>query len=230
MTATASNKHRMQLANDELLDVAAFARSLDPTELAAPSLCARWRIDDVLSHLAWTGTVSLREALVTLGRSRFRPGPVMAGNFERAAIAYRRSHDIASIADTLERLGSGAPYGRGTVFGRPGEFLVDHVVHHFDIRRPLGKPRRPPEGRLHAALQAAPAVGGLIGSRKRARGLCLVATDIDWAHGNGPLVRGTAEALLLSLTGRVMALEELTGDGVPTLAARAPSSRGARQP
>lgn len=46
------------------------------------------------------------------------------------------------------------------------------------------------------------------------------ATDLDWSSGSGPLVQGTGEALLLAMTGRTVALEELRGDGVETLRRR----------
>ena len=51
--------------------------------------------------------------------------------------------------------------------------------------------------------------------------LRLEATDIDWAHGSGPTVRGSAEALLLAMTGRTAALRHLDGDGVGALGGRA---------
>lgn len=46
------------------------------------------------------------------------------------------------------------------------------------------------------------------------------AHDIDWAHGSGPTVRGTAEALLVAITGRTAGLGLLSGDGLPTLQSR----------
>lgn len=62
----------------------------------------------------------------------------------------------------------------------------------------------------------------LIRGAWRARGLRLVATDLDWSHGTGPEVRGTGEVLLLLLimAGRQDALAELDGPGRARLAAR----------
>jgi hypothetical protein len=51
-------------------------------------------------------------------------------------------------------------------------------------------------------------------------GLRFEADDVDWTHGNGPIVSGAAEALLLAITGRRAALGLLSGDGVSTLSAR----------
>ena len=50
-------------------------------------------------------------------------------------------------------------------------------------------------------------------------GLRLEATDIGWNLGDGPLVKGPGEALIMSLTGRP-ALSELEGDGLETLTQR----------
>lgn len=52
------------------------------------------------------------------------------------------------------------------------------------------------------------------------RGLRLVATDLEWSHGKGPVVNGPAESLLMAVAGRRSVLSELGGPGQPTLAAR----------
>ena len=46
------------------------------------------------------------------------------------------------------------------------------------------------------------------------------AYDADWAHGEGPVVRGRAEELLMLLTGRTAALSDVEGDGVALLTTR----------
>jgi hypothetical protein len=48
----------------------------------------------------------------------------------------------------------------------------------------------------------------------------LVATDLGWASGRGPEVRGPAESLLMAMAGRRGVVDELSGPGQPTLAAR----------
>jgi hypothetical protein len=47
-----------------------------------------------------------------------------------------------------------------------------------------------------------------------------VATDLDWATGRGPEVRGSGEALLMAMVGRHGVADELTGSGQPILAKR----------
>jgi uncharacterized protein (TIGR03083 family) len=222
LTSSLTGRDQKRLALAELLDLAAFAATLNRAQLATPSLCTEWTVGDVLAHLAWSATAPASDVISTVVTSGFRPGPAMSAKFASAAVAYRTTHGIDTVVETLRQLASAERgYGAPGKLGRPREFLVDYVVHHFDIRRPLGQPRQVPTDRLVAALDAAPTIGGLIGGKHRAKGLRFEATDVDWAHGSGPLIRGTAEALLLTLTGRRAAIGELVGDGVPTVADRA---------
>ncbi|TMS52656.1 maleylpyruvate isomerase N-terminal domain-containing protein [Mycobacterium sp. DBP42] len=59
---------------------------------------------------------------------------------------------------------------------------------------------------------------GWAGLLKRfSNGRILRANDIDWEHDSGPEVTGTGEALLMAMTGRRQAAEELTGAGAEVL-------------
>ncbi|MBX7070737.1 MAG: maleylpyruvate isomerase family mycothiol-dependent enzyme, partial [Microthrixaceae bacterium] len=99
------------------------------------------------------------------------------------------------------------------------EGFLDHFVHEQDIRRPLGLPAPNDASLLRAALDAAVSVRSpVFAPAKRVKGLSLEATDIDWSHGDGPVVRGPAEALVMAAAGRTVAVTELEGDGVARLA------------
>ena len=60
----------------------------------------------------------------------------------------------------------------------------------------------------------------LIGAKNRVAGLGLAATDTDWKNGDGPEVRGPLLSLLMAMTGRSVACDDLTGEGVGTLRRR----------
>ena len=60
----------------------------------------------------------------------------------------------------------------------------------------------------------------LIGTKSRIGGLTLQATDVDWTTGHGPEVSGPILSLLMAMTGRRAALDDLSGDGLATLAER----------
>ena len=62
-------------------------------------------------------------------------------------------------------------------------------------------------------------IGGFV-PKARTAGLSFAASDLDWTAGDGPLVQGTGEALMMALCGRRVALDELTGDGLAEFASR----------
>jgi uncharacterized protein (TIGR03083 family) len=109
---------------------------------------------------------------------------------------------------------------QGITAGFDGKIaLTDGMIHQQDIRRPLGIPRAIDPERLRVALEFAKYAPRLLGAL-HARGVRLVATDMDWSHGRGPEVRGSGEALLMAMAGRSDALKDLTGPGKDKLAQR----------
>jgi len=94
------------------------------------------------------------------------------------------------------------------------------VVHSEDIRRPLGISRAYPPAAVTRSADFFSASNLLIGTKKRIAGLTLKATDVDWTTGRGPEVSGPVLSLLMAMTGRKAALDDLAGDGLATLAAR----------
>jgi uncharacterized protein (TIGR03083 family) len=125
--------------------------------------------------------------------------------------------------ELIEWLESPAKVGRGGRFDILTQ-LCELVIHQQDVRRPLGVDRRIPAERLSVVLDFCVAASGLTWtmafSRRRSKGLRLVAPDIGWWAGDGPEVGGPGEAILMALNGRRDAVKDLTGAGVPVLASR----------
>ena len=44
--------------------------------------------------------------------------------------------------------------------------------------------------------------------------------DAEWSHGTGPEVKGPILSLVMAMTGRTAADDDLAGDGVATLRSR----------
>lgn len=206
-----SRADTMEMAVAERTDLAEYLATLTPEQWEEPSLCAGWRVRDVIAHaisyddLTWPG-VFKRAA-----RAGFALGAINDLGVDEAR--------ARSTGELLDRLRANLrPSGPVTVMGGV-IVLVDALIHHQDVRRPLGQPRDIPPERLRAvldlALKAPP-----IGASKRAAGLRVRATDLDWSRGEGPEVEGPAEALLMTLAGRSTAFAELAGEGTSTLAAR----------
>jgi uncharacterized protein (TIGR03083 family) len=99
-------------------------------------------------------------------------------------------------------------------------WLGEAFVHGEDIRRPLGMSSDYPLPEVARALGFYSRSNAIIGGKKRVAGLTLRATDIDYSVGSGPLVEGPVVSLLLVASGRMSALDELSGPGVDTLGSR----------
>ena len=99
-------------------------------------------------------------------------------------------------------------------------WLGEVIVHSEDIRRPLGIKHSYPTDAVVAVAHFYQGSNMLIGSKRRISGLTLHATDAEWSHGTGPEVAGPILSLVLAMTGRTVALDDLTGDGVATLRTR----------
>jgi uncharacterized protein (TIGR03083 family) len=94
------------------------------------------------------------------------------------------------------------------------------VIHGQDIRRPLGLAHTYQPEALTLVGDFVIRGNLLLGGKRRATGLTLVATDVDWTRGSGPEVRGPLTSIILALTGRKAGLADLSGDGLPMLTGR----------
>jgi uncharacterized protein (TIGR03083 family) len=199
------------LAAQERADLATFLSGLSPGEWDADTLCAGWRVRDVVAHLISYDELSVAGLAARMVRAGLRPDRANA-----IGLAEYRRHSPAELVALLRAhlRPSGLPAAFGGMIA-----LTDGLIHHQDIRRPLGMPRRIPADRLRPALRfalTAPVLHGFW----LTRGLRLVATDLDWTAGHGPEVRGPGEALLLVIAGRRGVVGELSGPGRDRLAGR----------
>jgi uncharacterized protein (TIGR03083 family) len=206
--------HRLRL--QELASISECLHDLDDDQWDVPSLCDGWRVRDVVSHMCVGYTTPMPTLLAKVAKRGFSV-PKASYQESIAFASARTPEEILAVLDDIHT--NDVRRGIAKVI-KPTEGLVDHLIHHQDIRRPLGKPRAMPKDRLVAALDVIPGLGGFVASKKRVAGLRLVATDVGWTHGDGPEVRGTGEAILLAASGRSATLDELAGDGVGTLRAR----------
>ncbi|MGH3578113.1 MAG: maleylpyruvate isomerase family mycothiol-dependent enzyme [Mycobacterium sp.] len=201
----------MQMACEEREDFADLLAGLSPEQWEQPSLCERWRVRDVVAHVLSYDELSRWQLVRRFVKGGLLPGRVNAIGVTEYA---RRS------PEQLSELMRACIPPRGLTSGFGGMIaLVDGMIHQQDIRRPLGIGRVIPPKRQETVLNYAlrsPAVRGA----RRARGVRLVATDLDWVHGSGPEVTGPGEALLMAMAARPDALNQLTGPGKALLAQR----------
>lgn len=207
-----------RLVKDELGDFSTFLHSLSDEQWDSPSLCEGWRVRDVVGHICTGYTMKLTTFPVMLVKYR--------GNIPRGShlmsIEYGSSHtpaEILSVLDTYAAEADTVNHGLTRVIP-VRERMTDHLIHHQDIRRPLGLPREIPGERVVAALDALPRIGGFLQSKKKVTGLRFAATDLDWSWGQGAEVRGPGESLVMAMSGRPAGLDGLEGEGVAELTRR----------
>lgn len=197
------------VVHEERRALIADLEGLGSQQWATPSLCPGWDVHDVVAHVADTAHTT---------KPGFLRGMVAAGfDFDKdnANGIARRRHDDPS--QTLAELR--AAVSRTT--GPPAPLatrLVEMFVHGEDIRRPLGLSRAYPLEHVVAALASQVGTSTRMGGGKElVDGLRLVATDVEFSHGEGAEVRGSAIALLLAVSGRPVREDEMTGPGAARL-------------
>ena len=197
-------------------ELGATLDELDDAALDHPSLCAGWRVRDVYAHMLLGYTTPLPSMIVMLARYGFN---VPKGSAKGSA-RYASEHSSAQLRSAWhDMVDHRVQKGISKVIPAK-EGFVDHLIHHQDVLRPLGRTRTIADERLVAALDVMPSVGGFVKSKQRMAGLRWTATDVDWHTGTGPEVNGPAESLILLASGRPAPLGEVTGDGVATLRER----------
>ena len=192
----------LTLAHAEREDLAAFLESLSPQQWQAPTLCGRWNVRQVAAHAISFDELGAGEMV-----RRFMRGRLNTDRINELGVAEQADRSPEQLVALLRRYAT--PHGLTAGFGGRVA-LTDNMIHQQDIRRVLDAPRTIPPERLRVALdftRYSPTIRGAW----TVRGLRLVATDLEWSHGDGPVMAGEGEALLMAMAGRQDALEDLSG-------------------
>jgi uncharacterized protein (TIGR03083 family) len=187
---------------------------LDDGQWGQPSLCDGWTVHDVVAHLVDTARTTRIGFVTGLARARF--------DFDRQNARGVERERGDTPKETLERLRRAAPR-KSTPPAPLDSRLVEEVVHGEDIRRPLGLTRAYPAEAVARSLDyqtRTPASFG--GAKELMTRVRISATDSDLTIGTGPEVNGPALSLLLAVSGRHAALDDLSGPGVGALGATQP--------
>jgi uncharacterized protein (TIGR03083 family) len=177
-----------------------------------PSLCAGWTVRDVVAHMVATAQMTPPRFFAKFSGSGFRFPEMSRREIDRLTAA----NSDAELIDLLRaRTGT-----RNAPPGPAVSWLGEAIVHGEDVFRALGGYREHPVEHVVAVADFYRGSNLLIGAQRRVEGLALRATDTDWRHGDGPEVSGPIIALVMAMTGRKAALDDLDGDGVAVLRGR----------
>jgi uncharacterized protein (TIGR03083 family) len=198
--------------HDERSAMADTWTGLSADQWSTSSWCEGWSVQDAAGHILAAAEQTPFNFYKEMAAAGFR--------FNVFADRAAKRLGMLSPQELVERLRA-----RTTTTNHPPApvmaMLGEIVVHGEDIRRPLGLQHHYPEGALVAVADNYKKTNLLIGSKRRIVGLRLQASDCDWTHGEGPEVSGSLVSLILAMAGRKGVLNDLVGDGLPILEARA---------
>jgi uncharacterized protein (TIGR03083 family) len=169
-----------------------------------PSLCERWRVREVIAHLTMAARYSEAEFMAELKRYGFdftRLSNEVAGRDARLPAGEL----VAGLRS--EVMQHWTPPGGGY------HGALNHVViHGLDVTVPLGMPRRCPDETIRVVLDDLTGGGGYARFGMEIEGRELQASDLDWSHGSGAVLRGEAADLALAICGRAVPDGRLKGE------------------
>jgi uncharacterized protein (TIGR03083 family) len=192
--------------------LAADLEGISDDQWSSRTPCSEWTVSDVVAHMSATANLTPATFFPKLMASGFNLGRMQAKN-----VAVERD---SAPADTL----AGFRAVETSMKHPPGPaatWLGETIIHAEDIRRALGITHEYPIDAVREVADTYKGSNLVIGAKRRIAGVTLRATDTDWSHGSGPELAGPMLPILLAMTGRKSALDDLTGDGVATLRTRA---------
>ncbi|MEV6641980.1 maleylpyruvate isomerase family mycothiol-dependent enzyme [Amycolatopsis sp. NPDC051371] len=188
----------------ERRELAAVLGDLTPAGWGSATLCAGWRVPEVVAHM----TMPFRFSTGRFVREMVKSG----GRFHRMADRLARQEAASLSRETLvASLRDNADHPWQPPGGGPEGALSHDVIHGLDITTALGLDRRVPRERLEVVL------GGVKPKQVKyfgtdLTGVCLRADDLDWSYGTGTVLTGLAQDLLLVLCNRRLPAGRLRGE------------------
>ncbi|MFC9883847.1 maleylpyruvate isomerase family mycothiol-dependent enzyme [Streptomyces libani] len=188
----------------ERRELAALLDGLTAGQWDAPTLCAGWRVRDVVAHMS----MGFRYSLPKMAAELLRAGGNLHRMTDRCA---RRDAAAASTRELAGFLREHAHHPWKPPVGGIAAALGHDVVHGLDITVALSLDRRVPEDRVRLLLEKiTPGTARFFGAGLR--GIQLRADDLDWSFGSGTPLSGAAQDLLLVAYGRKLPPGRLQGE------------------
>jgi uncharacterized protein (TIGR03083 family) len=187
----------------EFLALADLLDSATDAQWDMLSLCAGWRVREVIAHMTMAARYPEDKFMAELRRCDFDFGRLSNEIASRDA-ALPPSQLVANLRS--EVMQHWTPPGGGY------HGALNHVViHGLDVTVPLGVPRRSPDTTIRIVLDDLTRGGVHQHFSTSIEGRSLQATDLDWSYGSGPALRGKAEDLALVLCGRTIRAGRIEG-------------------
>ncbi len=188
----------------ERRELAAVLGGLPPESWDAPTLCAGWRVREVVAHITMPFRYRPPRFAFEMVRSR--------GNFNRMADRCARRDAAAAPAELAAALRDNERNPWKPPGGGYQGALIHDVIHGLDITVALGLGRQVPAECLGIVLDGITAAKSARFFGTDLDGIELRADDLDWSFGSGTPVSGPAQDLALLVAGRKLPPGHLRGE------------------
>jgi uncharacterized protein (TIGR03083 family) len=177
----------------EFMRLGDILEPLSADEWDTPSLCAGWRVREVVAHMTMAARYGPAEFVAELQECN-GDFTVLSNRVAERDGALPTATLIGNLRD--ETMHQWTPPGGGSIGA------LNHVViHALDITTPLGI-ARPADAAVLAVLDHLTSGGVHAYFGIDVDGIRLEATDAEWTFGSGARTAGTASDLVLWLSGR----------------------------
>jgi uncharacterized protein (TIGR03083 family) len=198
--------------HDERESLLAMLETLAPPEWNTQSLCAEWRIRDVVGHLVSETTMTIPKLVRGTVKSGFQINKFIASDACRKGDL--PDEELVDAFRTVVPTRTHLP-GLSSM-----SMLEGIVIHSLDIRKPLHRDHAVPEGRMVLVASDLLSSRFFVG-HKLFSDLRVTATDAEWSCGHSDEVNGTIEGFVLAMSGRAAGLDQLQGEGMVAVQQRA---------
>jgi uncharacterized protein (TIGR03083 family) len=187
----------------EYLALAHLLEDLPSSSWDAQSLCANWRVREVMAHLTMPARYPTPRFILELLKA--------GGNFTRMSDrCARRDATLPSQSFVAALRGQTMHTWKPPGGGYRGA-LTHTVIHSLDVMVPLGIHRQFADERIRTVLDGLTNQRSLKYFKVDFTGIELHADDLDWSFGSGKALAGSAADLALALCGRTLPAGRLHG-------------------
>jgi uncharacterized protein (TIGR03083 family) len=187
----------------ELTSLANLLDKASNAQWDTASLCAGWRVREVVAHMTMAARYPQEQFMAELQRCGF--------DFTRLSNEIAARDANLPSGELIANLRSEVMQHWAPPGGGYHGALNHAVIHGLDVTVPLGAPRLAPDETIRVILEDL--TEGDVNARfgMDIAGRHLQATDLDWSFGAGPMLRGPAADLALAICGRSVAPGRLEG-------------------
>jgi len=203
---TSDDAHLQPAVAAEFTSLADLLAAASDAQWDTPSLCDGWRVREVVAHMTMAARYSEAEFMAELRRRDF--------DFTRLSNEMARRDASLPADELVANLRSDVMQGWTPPGGGYHGALNHVVIHGLDVTVPLGVPRRSPDETIRVVLDDLAQGGGHAHFDIVINGRRLEASDLDWSHGSGPVLRGAAGDLALAMCGRAVPSGRLEGEPI----------------